>query len=107
MMALVVAARNVPHVSVIVPPGSSVTAGGLMLLGGLQVRLVSLDLEVLGINFTTAAARMLLGCLHHKACVRIYVATDQQWHVFAEAWAWLGQLHLNRPLSLSVQTVQA
>lgn len=49
MMALVVADRNVPDVCVNVPPGSAVTTGGLMQLGGL--RMVNLELGLLGISF--------------------------------------------------------
>lgn len=100
-MALVVAACNVPHVSVNVPPGSAVTAGGLMQLGGLR-KLVSLEL-FLQRTCPPAAARMLLGCFHHQARVTLFLSSAEEVRVFAEACAWLGQLRLNCP-RISIQT---
>jgi hypothetical protein len=104
VVALVVAARNVPHVCINVPPDSVVTAAGLMQLGGLR-KVVSMELALQGTSgsFTPAAARMLLGCLHRQARVTLFLASAEQVRVFEDAWVWLGQLRLNCP-RLSLKT---
>jgi hypothetical protein len=104
IMALVNAARNVPHVRVNVPPDSAVTAAGLMQLGGLR-KLDSLELALQGRagSFTPAASRTLLGCFHHQVHVTLFLKTVEQVRVFGEAWDWLGQFQLNCP-KISMRT---
>jgi hypothetical protein len=95
MAALVVAARNVPHVRINVPHGSLVTSWGIMHLG--KLHMLDLELGLQGITLEPDAAKALMSCLDPRAHVRLYVASVQQADVFVNAVDYLAASHVSRP----------